>query len=133
MYFLKEKIYNIFSISNTLPDSRHQKRFSEAQQQFNEEKMNIMHFTLMLKVFWACWLFQNPKQQILRIESLWYDAVFSYTLTGAVRTERTKNIVEQSDWLFESKVYCWKVVQSLWKEKQKCTQSMNSKCATFHK
>ena len=32
--------------------------------------------------------------------------VFSYTLTGAVRTERTKNIVEQSDWLFESKVYC---------------------------
>ena len=33
-------------------------------------------------------------------------AVFSYTLTGAVNTERTENIVEQSDWLLESKVYC---------------------------
>ena len=59
--------------------------------------------------------------------------VFSYTLTGAVRTERTEYIVEQSDWLLESKVYCWKVAQPLWKKKkQKCTQSMNSKCATFH-
>ena len=42
----------------------------------------------------------------LNFKNCIFHPVFSYTLTGAVRTERTENIVEQSDWLLESKVYC---------------------------
>ena len=35
-----------------------------------------------------------------------FNTGLSYTQTGAVCIERTENIVEQSDWLLESKVYC---------------------------
>ena len=47
----------------------------------------------------------EPKNHLFHY-LLWYSTGLSYTQTGAVCIERTENIVEQSDWLLESKVYC---------------------------